>query len=81
MMEGMKDRLINVFLSKDMSYSSEAKLLIGMYDEMLRKTSSTEEEYMKLEEQLNAVLAQYEEEAFWCGFKSGIHFLLSVIAD
>lgn len=74
------ERIMAVFLDKGITYSKDARDSLKKYDALLQEHLQTEE-YLIVEEKLNAVLAQYEEEAFWCGFKSGIHFLLSVIAD
>lgn len=76
-----EERIKEIFLGKGIPYSKEAEYSLNNFENALRWDIQTEGEYMRLEEQLNAVLAQYEEESFWYGFCNGIHLLLAVLTD
>lgn len=76
----MKQKIKDALIGEGLTYSKEVEGLLKVYDAFLQKNLQTEE-YLTAEEQLNAILAQYEEEAFWHGFQSGIHLLLLSITD
>lgn len=64
------EQLLIGFLAKGVPYSYQVLQDAAELDKVLMKHIDGKV-YFEVEEQLNAVLAQYEEEAFLYGFKMG----------